>query len=114
MPEEIPDELLREEVAELTALLRDEEAGGFADLRTALAAKGLDPERVLLCSFGEDDDEHEFGLILTSGAVFFEYERLTAREAPLVFTAWRARNADASLRHDYVTIDAALTILAGM
>ncbi len=83
---------LRQEVRELTELLRNE--AGWADLRAALASKNLSPENLVLAGFFEDSDGNEFGVLITSNEEIIEYERKTDGR-PDEFTKWRAV-ADAS------------------
>lgn len=71
--------LLKQEVTELTDLLRDEEA--LHELRTAIAGKGLRVEDLLLAGFLEDEEEREWGALVNRDARVFLYERSTADDA---------------------------------
>ena len=58
-----PEELLQQEVRELTELLRN--ADSFADLREALATRGLPASETVLAGLIESEDESRYGVILT-------------------------------------------------
>ena len=83
----IDSQLLRQEVEELTQLLREDEA--WQDLRTALQSKGLSSDRVILAGFMEDEDANEFGVIVTHTLETFEYQRNTSGDSNR-FVTWRA------------------------
>ncbi len=57
------EKLLRQEVDELTAMLRGEKQ--FSKLRKALAVRGIDVSRSVLGGFFEDEEGGEYGLIVT-------------------------------------------------
>lgn len=78
-------DLLRQEVEELTELLREDP--GWGDLRTALREKGLTPEHLVLAGFFEDEGEHEFGAVVTPEGRFFQFQRSSAAESSK-FTRW--------------------------
>lgn len=67
-----PEELLRQEVRELTDLLRH--ADSLADLRDTLTARGLAASETILAGLIEGVDESRYGVILTAsqGCVLFE------------------------------------------
>lgn len=67
------ESLLRQEVLELTSMLKDEE--GFADVRCLLAENGLDPAAVRLAGFLEDEEGWEGGVIVTAQRYVYVYER---------------------------------------
>ncbi|WPC43873.1 hypothetical protein [Clostridium sp. JS66] len=69
------DELLKEEVLELTRLLKDEE--NWSDLRDILIKKEFKLEEIALVSFMEDEEENEYGVIVTKGKDVIEYTRST-------------------------------------
>jgi hypothetical protein len=73
------EELLRQEVRELTELMRV--GPGFGDFRNALTAAGIAPENCLLAGFVEDEEENEFGALVTVDGRIFVYERNTAAGA---------------------------------
>jgi hypothetical protein len=60
-----PEELLQQEVRELTDLLRH--ADSFADLRDVLAARGTPASETILAGLIESEDESRYGVILTAG-----------------------------------------------
>ncbi|HVV99243.1 MAG TPA: hypothetical protein VHB77_02815 [Planctomycetaceae bacterium] len=84
---EIDPQLLRQEVEELTQLLREDP--GWDDLRAALKSKGLPPGRVVLAGFFEDEDSNEFGVIVTDALETFEYQRETSGDSNR-FVVWKA------------------------
>jgi hypothetical protein len=101
--------LLREEVQELTDLLRGDP--GWAGLRTTLASRDLTPADVLLISFCEDETKGEYGAFLTvRDRRLFEYERSTAARAPAVFTVWCELHP-AAVHGQYPTLPEALRML---
>ena len=69
------DELYRQEVLELTELLRHDE--DWEDLRDVLAENGFNLAEILLVSFMEDDYENEYGVIVTKDIKISEYSRFT-------------------------------------
>jgi hypothetical protein len=76
-------ELLRQEIEELTDLLRNDET--WQNLRTILRAKGFDPQTTLLVSFMEDDDDQELGVLVTAAGRVIEYQRSTTSDDPATF-----------------------------
>jgi hypothetical protein len=56
------EEQLRQEVRELTDLLRNDDS--FADLRDALAGRGLLVSETLLAGLIESEDESRYGVII--------------------------------------------------
>ncbi len=73
------DALLRQEVAELTELLRTDPV--LEALRDALRSKGFHAEQVMLAGFVEDEEEHEWGAIITGDGRVFLYERETRADS---------------------------------
>lgn len=69
------NELLKEEVLELTQLLRNED--DWSDLRDILLKKEFKLEEIALVSFMEDEEENEYGVIVTKNKNVMEYERST-------------------------------------
>ena len=59
------EELYKQEILELTELLKEDE--GWEDLRNVLVLKGFDLTQILLVSFMENEEENEYGVIVTSG-----------------------------------------------
>jgi hypothetical protein len=98
---------LRQDVKELTALLRDDPV--LEGLREALRANGFEPNEVLLAGFMEDEEENEYGAFVTPAGGVFEYERRTASSAPKVFTSLvRVRDVQDLINHRYPAIRVAL------
>jgi hypothetical protein len=66
------EEQLEQEVRELTDLLRTDAT--FADLREALATKGLSASDTILAGLVEGEDESRYGVVLTADrqCVLFE------------------------------------------
>ena len=58
-----PDELLEQEVRELTDLLRHEDSS--ANIRGVLAAKGVDAARTILAGLIDGLDGSRYGVVLT-------------------------------------------------
>jgi hypothetical protein len=67
-----PRELLEQEVSELTDLLRNDES--FADLRDALASKGVPPSTTILAGFMESEDYIMYGVVLTEDRRCIRFE----------------------------------------
>jgi hypothetical protein len=67
-----PEELLQLEVRELTGLLRHD--ASFADLRDALASKGLPASVAILAGLIEGEDESRYGAVLTPGLECIVFE----------------------------------------
>jgi hypothetical protein len=66
------DDQLRQEVSELTDLLRNDDS--FADVRAVLAKKGLSASGVILAGFLESVDERTHGVIITQGDACIQFE----------------------------------------
>src|SRR5688572_20669005 len=74
---------LREEVEELTELLREDR--GFADVRKALIKERIDPKHALLAGFFEDEVGGEYGLVVLPDKAI-AYARDTKRNE---FVEWQ-------------------------
>lgn len=103
-------ELLRQEVEELTDLLRHD--AQWLDLRSTLGSKQLDPERVLLATFYEDEDENEYGIFVTDDRRVFEFKRSTRPGAKPRFSQWVERTGDDGALREYPQIVEALSLLS--
>lgn len=68
-------ELYKEEIFELTQLLRNDEDWG--ELRCILTQKGFVLSHIALVEFMEDQEENEYGVIVTKDMKVSEYWRLT-------------------------------------
>jgi hypothetical protein len=66
------EDQLRQEVRELTELLRTDVS--FADLRGVLATRGLDPSHVLLAGLIEGEEEHQYGVLIAVGFELIRFE----------------------------------------
>jgi hypothetical protein len=102
--------MLRKEVEELTAKLRDDPE--WDDLRRVLRRRRIRPAEVLLASFMEDEDGIEFGVLVTSDRRVIDYRRRIAvhRQGPRVL-AWRDRTDDAGVITDFPQVAIALEML---
>ena len=65
-------EQLEQEVSELTDLLRNDET--FADVRRALAARGLPASQTVLAGLIESEDESRYGVVLTGSQECVRFE----------------------------------------
>jgi hypothetical protein len=79
------ENLLIQEVEELTELLRSDPA--WNDLRQALRSKGVSIETCFLAGFLEDEAENEYGVVVTYAGEAFEFERST-RTGARGFNRW--------------------------
>jgi hypothetical protein len=107
MNDEDEDELLRQEIEELTDMLRNDET--WDNLRTILRDKGFDPETTLLVSFMEDDEDREFGVLVMSNGRVVEYQRNTATDDAASFEATDITN-DSERLEDYPQVPIALAM----
>ena len=64
----------RDEIQELTRLLRQSQEAFWARLRQILWEKGVDPQGALLVESFEDDDQLEFGIVVTNDGDVFEFD----------------------------------------
>ena len=69
------NELCKQEILELTELLRYDEE--WEDLRDILTKKGFALSQIALVSFMEDEEENEYGVIVTKDMRVTEYSRST-------------------------------------
>lgn len=69
-------DLLREEIEELTDLLRNDEDDLWTDLQESLRKKGFDPATSLLVSYVEDEEDGtEYGVLVTPDRRVIEFQR---------------------------------------
>jgi hypothetical protein len=101
--------VLRQEVAELTALVRNDEIR--SGLREALKRKGLSPSRILLAGYMEDEFHHEWGVIVTDELQIFDFERHTRSGR---FRKWREVADADELVNDFPAVPLALEMARGM
>jgi hypothetical protein len=66
------EHLLRQEITELTDLLRHADA--FADLRVALAAKGSPAAKTILAGLIEGEDGSRYGVVITPSQECLRFE----------------------------------------
>lgn len=67
------EELYRQEIIELTELLNTDE--NWADLKSILISAGIDLSKTVLASFMEDDEENEYGVIVSKDLTIYSYSR---------------------------------------
>ena len=65
------NKLYLQEIEELTELLRSDE--GWSDLKAVLEQEGFDLAKTFLVSFMEDEEEVEYGVLVTSERKVYEY-----------------------------------------
>lgn len=102
------EKLLKQEVEELTELLRNDP--NWSDLRKALSGKNLKPDNVLLAGFIEDEEENEFGAIITQDGKVYEYERNTSDENN-EFSKWQLVEDINELLNTFEAIDVAIKMI---
>lgn len=90
-------DLLRQEVLELTALLREEDV--LEDLREVLLRAGHRPSALLLGGFLEDAAGYEAGVLVSSQGAVFEFERDLAKSND--FKTFNAVQDPSTLLHRY-------------
>lgn len=105
------EDLLEQEVDELTEMLRSDPS--WEDLRKALSMRGFAADEVLLAGFMEDEENGEYGAIVTRSGQVYEYERDTGCDAPAGFKRFE-RVADPSKlsREAYPAVEVALRRVA--
>lgn len=69
------DELYKQEILELTELLKNDEE--WEDLRNILNEQNIDLKHIALVSFTEDEEENEYGIIIFKDLKIIEYSRFT-------------------------------------
>lgn len=74
----VDENLYRQEIEELTDFVRHGE--GWLDLRNLLVDNGFIVDDTFLVSFLEDEEEMEYGVIVTKGKRIFEYSRSTEED----------------------------------
>jgi hypothetical protein len=98
------EEQLRQEVRELTDLLRTD--GSFADLRDVLAARGLLVSQTLLAGLIEGEDEHQYGVFITAGLELVRFE--IGRNAQLI--SWKIVDDPDVLAEDFASAAIGITM----
>lgn len=100
-----PEELLRQEVRELTDLLRH--ADSFADLRAALAARGSPASGTILAGLIEGEDESRYGVMLTASQECVQFE--TAPNSSI--TRWEIIDKPDALSSDFQAVSVAISMM---
>jgi hypothetical protein len=91
MGESTSSELQRQEVCELTDLLRTDDS--FADLRAALISKGVNPAEVVLAGLIESEEEDSYAVLVKPDLECIRFE--VARDNSV--TLWETVDDLASL-----------------
>lgn len=92
------EKLLRQEVEELTSLLRS--SPSFAHLRRMLSSQGTDPFRIVLAGLIEGEDESSYGVIISRAAECIVFE-LSGDE---VLQRWEAVDDPDQLSSDFEAV----------
>lgn len=71
------EELYKQEIIELTELLNEDEE--WEDLKGILVQAGIDLSRIVLVSFMEDNEENEYGVIVSKELKISKYARKTQK-----------------------------------
>ncbi len=100
-----PEELLQQEVRELTDLLRH--ADSFADLRDALAARGSSASETILAGLIEGEDESRYGVILTANQECVRFE--TAPNGSI--TGWEIIDKPDALTSDFQAVSVGISMM---
>jgi hypothetical protein len=100
-----PEELLQQEVRELTDLLRH--ADSFADLRDVLAARGTPASETILAGLIESEDESRYGVILTAGQKCVRFE--TAPNGSLA--RWETIDEPDALTSDFQAVSVGISMM---
>jgi hypothetical protein len=99
------EEPLQQEVKKLTHLLRH--ADSFADLREALAAKGLLTSEVILAGLIEGEDESRYGVILTANQKCIRFE--TASNGSLA--RWETIDEPDTLTSEFQAVSVGISMM---
>lgn len=67
------EELYKQEIIELTELLNTDE--DWSDLKNILIKAGIDLSKTVLASFMEDDEENEYGVIVSKDLTIRRFSR---------------------------------------
>lgn len=105
------DKLLRQEVEELTELLRT--SPRWKDLRDILAKTGFSCNDVLLAGLFESEDWLEWGAIVTKQGKVYRYERNTKPMTPAEFNYFKCvRNIEKFAREWHPAVKVALQMVS--
>jgi hypothetical protein len=103
-----PEELLQQEVRELTDLLRY--ADSFADLRDALAARGAPASETILAGLIEGEDDTRYGVILTGSQECVQCVRFeTAPNGSI--TRWEIIDRPDALTSDFQAVSVGISMM---
>lgn len=100
-----PADLLQQEVAELTDLLRSDDS--FEDIREALGAHGLPVSSTVLAGLIEGEDESQYGVLLTPGQECIRFEIDPEGST----TTWERVDDPDSLAGDFQAVSAGLDMI---
>ncbi len=101
------EEELTQEVRELTDLLRND--ASFADLRTALGAKGLSAAETILAGLIVGEDESQYGVFVTANQECVRFE-----SAPNGWlTRWELIDHPAALTADFPAVSVGIAMKRG-
>ena len=101
-----PEELLQQEVRELTDLLRH--ADSFADLRDALAVRGVPASETILAGLYESEDYSRTGVILTASQECIRFD--TAPDGS--FTRWDIVDEPDNLTYDFQAVSVGISMIS--
>lgn len=105
MGEGTSNELLRQEVRELTTLLRVDDS--FARLRSALISKGNDPANVVLAGLIESEEGDSYGVLIKPGLECIRFEAASDDS----ITVWDIVDDVSSLSHDFEAVSTAIEMI---
>lgn len=80
-------------------------------LRAALATQGVEPAQALLGSFYEDEEAHEYGVVICDDGRVFEFVRDTDA-SPDQFKTWRRVDDLEKAIDEYPQVAVALDMVA--
>lgn len=100
----VTEELLRQEVEELTDLLRNDAV--FAGLRDLLTDRGLLPSETLLAGFIESEDESMYGVFVTFDLHCIRFE--TSPDGGLA--EWRSMDDLSMVTEDFEAVAVAVAM----
>jgi hypothetical protein len=100
-----PEELLQQEVRELTDLLRH--ADSFADLRAALDARGSPASETILAGLIEGEDESRYSVILTASQECVRFEATPNGS----LTTWEIIDEPDALTSDFQAVSVGISMM---
>ena len=99
------DDLLRQEVRELTQLMREDAT--LADVRAVLAAHELQEDDVVLAGLIDSEDNSRYGVLVDGNAVATIFE--TAPDGAV--TRWQRLDDPADASNDFQAVQAAVAMI---